>query len=125
MRLLRRLLGVVLFVGILVLGWRFAADHEQLVTIKTPILPEAEVSLWLALLLAVALGAIVVGAIAAYQMARTSLLARRYRGIIRKLEAEVHELRNLPLEEDAPAPAKPTPGLEGAAAPRRALGRGA
>jgi hypothetical protein len=118
-------LGAVLFVGILVLGWGFAADHEQLVTIKTPISSDAEVSLWLALLLAVALGAIAVGSIAAYQMARMGLLARRYRGIIRKLEAEVHELRNLPLDEDAPAPAKPTPELEGAAAARRALGRGA
>jgi len=125
MRLVRRLLGVILFVGILVLGWRFAADHAGLVTLKTPVSSDAEISLWLALLLALALGAIAAGSVAAYQVARLGLLARRYRRIIRRLEAEVHELRNLPLDEDTPVRATPIPELNGAPAPRRALGRGA
>jgi hypothetical protein len=125
MRLARRLLGIALFVAILVFGWRFAADHAGLVTIKTPVSEGAEVSLWMALLLAFALGAVLTGFAAAFQVARMSLLARGYRKIIRGLESEVHQLRNLPLTDDELAPGESVSGPDAAPAPRRALGRGA
>ena len=127
MRLARRLLGIALFGAILVFGWWFAADHAGPVTLKTPASEGAEVSLWMALLMAFALGAVLTGLAAAYQVARMSLLARGYRKIIRGLESEVHQLRNLPLADDEPAQGKPVSGPEAAPAPgpRRALGRGA
>lgn len=125
MKLLRRLLGVALFIGVLVVGWRFAADHSGLVTVKLPGLAPIEVQLWMALLVASAVGAGVVTALASYRIARLQLVARRYRKLIRGLEAEVHQLRNLPLADEDPQPAGPAAEVEEATSPKRALGRGA
>jgi hypothetical protein len=125
MRLARRLLVVAVFGAAFFLAWRFAMDNSGAVIIKAPMLEGVEVSLWIALLAALALGAILTGLAAAYQAARLGLLARRYRKIIRGLESEVHQLRNLPLTDDEPALGKPDSGPEAAPAPRRALGRGA
>jgi uncharacterized integral membrane protein len=125
MRLARRLLGIACFVAILVLGWRFAADHAAPVTIKTPVAEGTAVSLWVALLVAFALGAVLAGAAAAVRMARMGLLARRYRKVIRGLESEIHQLRNLPLSNDEPVLAGPASGTGESPAPKRALGRGA
>jgi len=100
MRFARKLLVAALFVGVLVLGWRFAADHSALVVIKIPAVEDVEVPLWMTLLVSFAIGAASTGALAAMQLARQGLLSRRYRKIIRDLEAEVHQLRNLPLSEE-------------------------
>jgi uncharacterized integral membrane protein len=107
------------------LASRFATDNSAAVTIEVPLLGDLEVRLWVALLVSFALGAILTGLAAAYQVARLGLLARRYRKIIRGLESEVHQLRNLPLTDDGPAPGKSASEPETAPAPRRALGRGA
>jgi uncharacterized integral membrane protein len=125
MQLARKLLLVALFVAILVLGWRFAADHAAPVTLTIPLVESLEIPLWMALLVAFALGAVVVGAAAALRFARVGLLARRYRKIIRGLESEIHQLRNLPLSNDEPVLAAPASGAEDSPAPKRALGRGA
>ncbi len=125
MRLVRRLLVVAVFGAAFVLTWRFATGNSGVVIIKTPVLADIEVSLWIALLVAFAVGAIVAGLVAAYQVARLGLLGRRYRKIIRGLESEVHQLRNLPLTEDEPARVEGVSGPGAPPAPRRALGRGA
>jgi uncharacterized membrane protein YciS (DUF1049 family) len=129
MRWARRVLVVAVFVAVFYLAWRFAMDNSGVVIIKTPVVQDAEVLLWIALLVAFALGAVLAGLVAAYQVARMGLLARRYRKIIRGLEAEVHQLRNLPLTNDEPALQGPAAGSGGSPAPspgpRRALGRGA
>jgi len=71
-----------------------------------------------------AAGAAVTGVFATMQLARQGLLSRRYRKIIRDLEAEVHQLRNLPLsEEEATLEARNSGGVD--PDPGRALGRGA
>ncbi len=113
MRALRRALATFAFVGLLVAGWRFAAEHPQPVRLHYWV-GEAEGTLWVALLGAFAAGGAIVGALAAYQLARLSLLARRYRKAAARLEVEVHELRNLPLVPEGPG--------EGDAAPDAALG---
>jgi len=124
MRFVRRLLLAALFVGVLVLGWRFAADHSELVVIKIPAIEGVEVPLWTTLLVSFAAGAAVTGVFATMQLARQGLLSRRYRKIIRDLEAEVHQLRNLPLsEEEATLEARNSGGVD--PDPGRALGRGA
>jgi uncharacterized integral membrane protein len=107
------------------LAWRFARDNSGSVTIVVPGLSDVEVLLWVALLAAFALGAILMGLAAAYRVARLGLLARRYRKIIRGLESEVHQLRNLPLTDDEPASEGSVSEPEPVPAPRRALGRGA
>ena len=107
------------------LAWRFATDNSGAVIIKAPVSGDVEVLLWIALLSAFALGAILTALAVAYQAARLGLLVRRYRKIIRGLESEVHQLRNLPLTDDEPAPGRSVSESEVAPAPRRALGRGA
>jgi uncharacterized integral membrane protein len=101
MRALRRVLAIVAFVGLLVGGWRFAALHPQPVRLHY-LAGDAEVSLWAALLGAFAAGAALAGALAGVELARLSMLSRRYRKATARLEAQVHELRNLPLAPELP-----------------------
>jgi uncharacterized membrane protein YciS (DUF1049 family) len=123
MRLARRLLGLALFVGALVVGWRFAGRNSAVVSVDYLLGQTAEVSLWAALLGAFGLGAFGVGAIGVYQLARLQLMARRYRKKVRGLESEIHQLRNLPLADEA-APRRES--LAGIDAPTgSALERGA
>jgi len=123
MRVVRRLLVVVLFVAALVLGWWFARANSAAVTVDYLVGRLGDVSLWAALLGAFAAGAAVAGGIGLYQIAKLQLVRRRYRKAVRSLEAEVHQLRNLPLAVDAPALEEPA--SLAASAPRGALERGA
>ena len=102
MRTARRVLGIAVFVALLVAGWRFAADNSQLVTVHYVIGQFEGVSVWLVLLCAFLAGAGVVGLLGMLGAAKLRLEARRYRKVVKGLEAEVHQLRNLPLtSEDA------------------------
>ena len=125
MKLARRLLVVAVFGAVFYLAWRFAMDNSGAVIIKIPVVQDIEILLWIALLTAFALGGVLAGLGAAYQVARLGLLARRYRKIIRGLESEVHQLRNLPLIDDEPALGESVSEPEEAPVPRRPLGRGA
>jgi hypothetical protein len=125
MQVARRLVGVALFVAILVLGWNFAAEHSELVKIQVPFTGGLEVTLWLALLVAFAFGAVLIGTVAMLRATKQGLVARRYRRMIRDLESEIHQLRNLPLSGDESASVEAETGDGGAPAPKRALGRGA
>jgi uncharacterized membrane protein YciS (DUF1049 family) len=104
MRVARRVLAIAAFVGLLVAGWRFAAENPQPVQVHYLVGRSGETRLWGALLGAFTAGGACVAALAAVQFARLSMLARRYRKVVARLEAEVHELRNLPLVPDAPEP---------------------
>lgn len=125
MQVVRRLLGIAFFVGVLLLGWDFAAEHSETVTIRIPFVPGLEVTLWAALLAAFGLGVALTGIAAMLRATRQGLVARRYRKMIRDLEAEIHQLRNLPLADDDAAPGKPAVSEGGSPSPKRALGRGA
>jgi uncharacterized integral membrane protein len=103
LRVVRRVLAIAVFVGLLVAGWRFAGEHQQPVRIHYFVAERTEVPLWVALLGAFGAGAALVAATAVYQVVRLSLLARRYRKAASRLEAQVHELRNLPLAHEGPA----------------------
>jgi hypothetical protein len=93
---LRRVVVLALFVAMLVGGWSFARRNETLVAVDygagTVQAPE-----WAILLGSFGLGAGAVGLLAFYQAVRHALTARRYRKVVRALEEEVHQLRNLPL----------------------------
>ena len=123
MRVVRRLLLIALFMAALVLGWWFARANAAAVTVDYLVGQLGDVSLWAALLGAFAAGAAVAGGIGLYQVAKLQLVRRRYRKTVRSLEAEVHQLRNLPLAVDELALGEPA--SLAASAPRGALERGA
>jgi uncharacterized integral membrane protein len=100
MRLVRRLLAFGAFVGLLVGGWHFAAHNSALVTVYHPAGEIGEVKLWKALLIAFCSGAGIAAVVGLVREARIRLVSRRYRKAVVGLEAEVHQLRSLPLSEE-------------------------
>ena len=106
MLLARRLFAFVVFVGLLVGGWHFAAQNSAVVDVYYPTGKIGEVKLWLALLAAFGSGAGIAAMIGLVRGARIRLASRRYRKLIAGLQAEVHQLRSLPLSE------QPSPGDE-------------
>jgi uncharacterized integral membrane protein len=122
MRLMLRLVWIALFVGVLVVGWKFAAANGSETAISYVFGELAPVPLWLALLVAFAAGLATAGLLGLYQVAKLRLLTRRFRKTVRGLEAEVHQLRTLPLSGEAPVIAAESERLE--AAPRGGRGRG-
>ncbi len=125
MRWARRLLLIATFVGVLVLGWRFAAENSTPVTVGYLLGEWVGVALWLVVLLAFGVGVAVAGLLAVYQLARLALVTRRYRKTAHEFEAEVHQLRNLPLASDEPAPGGSFAALTAQAPPGDVLERGA
>lgn len=105
---LRRVVVLAVFVALLVGGWSFARRNETPVTVDygadTIQGPE-----WAILLGAFGLGAGFVGLLALHQGVRHALTARRYRKVVRGLEEEVHQLRNLPLGPPDAAAARRAP----------------
>lgn len=97
MRWARRLLWLALVGAILVGGWRFASRNGADVQVDLLFVVLAPTPLWSVLLGAFALGVVAAGLAALWEVLRLGMLSRRYRRAMRRLEAEVHELRNLPL----------------------------
>lgn len=109
MRTFRRLLVLVAFVVLLILGWRFADTNLALVRVSY-FFGTAEVSLWKALLSAFGVGFAIAALVGLYQGARLSLTARRWRKVAQGLEGELHQLRNLPLAAPSEAAARSAVG---------------
>jgi uncharacterized membrane protein YciS (DUF1049 family) len=99
--ILRRIVMLAVFVAVLVLGWRFAGDNSTLVVVNYIAGQFEGVALWLVMVVSFGLGACLVGLYSAFGRARAGLITRRYRKTVAGLEAEVHQLRNLPLSPDA------------------------
>ncbi len=99
MRLARRLFAIVVFVGLLYAGWQFADNNRLGVTVNYPGGEFAERALWMVLLVAFGSGVVLTASIAAVRGARIRLVSRRYRKLVDSLQAEVHQLRSLPLAE--------------------------
>lgn len=114
---LRRIILLALIVGLVLASHFFVQNHEQTVALDLAAVRYEAVPLWLVLLSAFGLGLAAAMAIAVLRGARLRLVARRYRKQAESLEAEVHELRTLPLAPEAPgaapaADAAPDDGLE-------------
>jgi uncharacterized integral membrane protein len=101
MRWARRVLWLALVGALLVGGWRFASRNGAEVQVDLLFVELAPTPLWTVLLGAFALGAAAAGLAALWEVLRLGLVSRRYRKAMRRLEAEVHELRNLPLAAEA------------------------
>lgn len=126
MRHLRRIVGLAVLAGIVWFVWRFATTNAEPVVVTLPGLGAlSEAPLWLTLV-AAAGGGLGVGLLAAlYQVAKLGLLARRYRKVAKGLEAEIHQLRNLPLARDEERPPRGSAGgAPDAGRPAERAGRG-
>lgn len=99
----RRLVPMLAGAGLLYLGWRLATINATPVDVDFLLGRLHEVALWKVLAAAVAAGAATVGVFTLYQMARGGLITRRYRKQLAGLEAEIHQLRNLPLAPEEAA----------------------
>jgi uncharacterized membrane protein YciS (DUF1049 family) len=109
MRTVRRLLVVALFVLALVAGWSFAHRNPEPVRVDFLVAQVATQPLWRIVVAAFAAGAASTCLVAGYQALRLSLTARRWRRVAERLEGEVHQLRNLPLERAGPVPSHDVP----------------
>ncbi len=111
--MLRRVLGIAVFVGLFIGLWQFVGGNADPVDVDLLVL-RLPLPLWLALLGAFGLGALCAGASLVYQLAKRSFATRRYRKQLAGLESEIHQLRNLPLavpeRGEGPGPPGPAPG---------------
>jgi uncharacterized integral membrane protein len=101
---LRRLAIAVLLVGTVVVGSMFVVANRETIQIEFPVGGPLQVETWLALLVAFGIGAALATALCLFEVARYGLVARRYRKTAARLEAEVHQLRTLPLADEVTAP---------------------
>jgi uncharacterized integral membrane protein len=99
MRLARRLLAIVVFVGLLAAGWMFAAGNAEPVSVYYPGGEFTARARWVVLLVAFGSGVVLTSLVATVRGARLRLIARRYRKLADSLQAEVHQLRSAPLSE--------------------------
>jgi uncharacterized integral membrane protein len=99
MRLARRLLAIIVFVGLLYVGWEFAHKNNEPVPVYYPGGEFAARALWVVLLVAFGSGVVLATLVAVVRGARIRLVSRRYRKLVDSLQAEVHQLRSLPLSE--------------------------
>lgn len=99
----RRLLWLALFGVVLVAGWKFAAANAEPVALDYLIGRVEDVRVWVLVVATFAVGAAAGMVVCVVEMTRLGLLSRRYRRALRRLEAELHGLRSLPLAGDAPA----------------------
>jgi hypothetical protein len=97
MQNVRRLLAVAVFAGLFVVAWRFASTNATEIGIDLLLFQIPAVPIWVSLLVAFGAGALAVGVWLGYQVLKKNLVARRYRKMVKGLESEIHQLRNLPL----------------------------
>jgi hypothetical protein len=105
-KLLRRLIGLAIFIAAFVLAYRLAGANAERISVDLLFTTTPVAELWIVLLCAFAFGAVAAGTALFFEIARLGLLSRRYRKTVAGLEREVHQLRNLPIG-DAPQPVLP------------------
>jgi uncharacterized membrane protein YciS (DUF1049 family) len=103
MRWVRRLIGVAVVLTVMVGGWRFVGDNAAPVSISY-VWGSVELPVWKAVLWCFAAGFALAGIGWLWFGVRSRLLFRRYRKAVGGLEAEIHQLRNLPLAPDGEPP---------------------
>jgi len=119
-RLLFWLLGMALFLGALIVGWRLAAANAAPLDLNLIWVTLDGIAVWQLVLISMAMGGSGVLLGASVLGARGWLLRRRYRGTIRRLESELHQMRSLPLAGATgafPSSGEPGPSVPGADSP--------
>ena len=105
MKWARRILFVALLVALPIGAYQFVSRNEQPIAIDYLAGRVEGIEIWQAVGLCFAAGFLLGWLFALLLGARRTLEARRYRKAVRALEAEVHQLRNLPLYPDEAAAA--------------------
>jgi uncharacterized membrane protein YciS (DUF1049 family) len=103
MTTLLRIFYVALVVALLVAAYQFTGRNTDIVAVHLFRWSSPPQPVWMLLLAAFALGFATAGLLFGIRLLRSSLVARRYRKAVSSLEAEVHQLRNEPLVDDAAA----------------------
>ena len=96
MRWVRRWIGVALIAALLIGGWSLKAGNADTVAVDF-LFGEIQLELWEALLCAFGAGFAIAGAGWLWAALRSQMIEHRYRKAVSGLEAEIHQLRNLPL----------------------------
>ena len=99
MRWVRRWIGVALVAALLIGGWRLAHENGVIVDVSY-LFGAITMPLWEALLIFFAAGFALGGSGWVWHSVRARMIERRYRKAVGGLEAELHQLRNLPLATD-------------------------
>src|SRR5262245_57541023 len=97
MRWVRRWIGVALIAAVLIGGWTLKAENAEKIDVDFLFVEIRHIEIWQALLCAFGAGFAVAGAGWLWSALRAGMTVRRYRKEVGGLEAEVHQLRNLPL----------------------------
>ena len=97
MEWVRRLIVLAIFVGLLVTGWSLAARNGATVDVDGIVFQLEGVRVWVVLGTVFLAGGVLAALLLSVPLARGRLMQRRYRREMNALEAEVHQLRNLPL----------------------------
>lgn len=103
MRWVRRLLVLAVFVGLFWAIWHFAKENATVVAISY-VFGVVEAPVWQALLATFAAGFGLAAIGWSFFVVRARMVQRRYRKAVGGLEAEIHQLRNLPLAPDSDLP---------------------
>jgi len=112
MRWVRRWIGVALIAAFMIGGWSLKAENADSVDVDF-LFGEIKVELWQALLAAFAAGFALAGLGWLWAGLRSRMVERRYRKLVGGLEAEVHQLRNLPLAAASEPPPQVGPSRAG------------
>ncbi|MEE3326523.1 MAG: lipopolysaccharide assembly protein LapA domain-containing protein [Myxococcota bacterium] len=99
MKWLKRGIVFLVLLAIWFIGWHFVDAHALPVRLDFGSERFIEIPLWQALLAAAGFGAATVGIPLCFVLIRSKLEGRHYRKQGRRLEDELHGLRNLPLEQ--------------------------
>ena len=98
---MRALLGILMLIALLTYAGFLAHRNSISVDISLVFATLTSVPLWLALLGAAVLGAVLTGIVCSWPLLQLRLHVRRQSRQITRLEQEIHGLRTLPLEEEA------------------------
>lgn len=96
MKALRRFAFVVVFVGLLYAGWRFADGNSTMVDVDYVLGHSGDVALWKALLYSTVAGVVVTFFLMIFWLIAARLEARRFRKEVVGLESELEQLRPAP-----------------------------
>ena len=121
----KRILVVALFASALFVGWRFAAENVMPVDVDFVFGAVSQVALWKVLLITFAGGAGITGLAWLKLALKSGLMSHRYKKTLGGLEAEIHQLRNLPLAPDSTAPGDTSASAVHEPPAPGSLGRGA
>ncbi|MAI27701.1 MAG: hypothetical protein CMN75_16880 [Spirochaeta sp.] len=99
MKWLKRGVVFLVLLAVWFIGWHFVDAHALPVRLDFGSGRFIEIPLWKALLAAAGLGGVTLGLPLWFGLIRARLEGRHYRKQVRRLEEELHGLRNLPLEQ--------------------------